>query len=207
MAGQDSSAPSYWLLDTPVDLSAVDVELTSTSPPAVTGKQAETLPLRPLIAPGKHYDTYHRAMRDLNRPRLFENRMCYRLLDAQWSATGAKLSLGYMRYFDMIDVGEQLVHELALAEIDEHGNLKHEAPPWDRLPFRRLVRDPLDLQAYPLMLSVSTLTIRQSRAGLNLSHAAARHRQGRHSWRHAQRHAHWRIPARINHAERRPRRP
>lgn len=158
-------APNYWLLDSPVDLSAVDVDLAETPPPAVTGKQAETLPLRPLISGGKHYESYHRAMRDLNRPRLFENRICYRLLDAQWSATGGKLSLGYMRYFDMIDVGEQIAHELALAQIDGDGRLKSDAPSWDRLPLRRLIRDPLDLRAYPLMLSVSTLTIRQSRAG------------------------------------------
>jgi len=70
-----------------------------------------------------------------------------------------------MRYFDMFDVGEALAHELALASIGRNGNLQEDRCSWERLPFRRLVRDPFDLQAYPLMLSISTLTIRRSRAG------------------------------------------
>jgi hypothetical protein len=123
------------------------------------GQAETTLPLRPLVSPGKHYDMYHRAMRDLDRPRLFENRICYRLLDAQWSPNGGQLALGYVRYFDMIDVGEALWHELALAVIDEEGNIKDDGSLWDRLPFRKLISNPFDLRTYPLLLSISTLTI------------------------------------------------
>lgn len=75
------------------------------------------------------------------------------------------VTVGHMRYFDMIDVGEALAHEIALASIDRDGNLRADRCTWKRLPFRRLVRDPFDLEAYPLMLSISTLTIRRSRAG------------------------------------------
>jgi hypothetical protein len=159
--------PSQWRLDKPVDLGAVDIDLVHPPMPIVTGHHAETLPLRPLMSPGKHYDTYHRAMRDLDRPRLFENRICYRLLDAQWAGNGGRLALGYMRYFDMIDVGEALAHELALAAIDESGRINSGADEslWDKLPFRKLIPDPFDLRTYPLMLSISTLTIRRSRAG------------------------------------------
>jgi hypothetical protein len=70
-----------------------------------------------------------------------------------------------MCYFDMIDVGEALAHEVALAAVDQQGNVRPEFISWDRLPFRRLVRDPFALAQYPLMLSVSTLTIRRSDAG------------------------------------------
>jgi hypothetical protein len=70
-----------------------------------------------------------------------------------------------MRYFDMIDVGEALAHEVALAAIDRDGKVREGRCSWERLPFRRLVRDPFDLEAYPLLLSISTLTIRRSRAG------------------------------------------
>ncbi len=65
----------------------------------------------------------------------------------------------------MIDVGEALAHELALAVIDEEGNVKDDGSLWDRLPFRKLIPDPFDLRTYPLLLSISTLTIRRSRAG------------------------------------------
>jgi hypothetical protein len=157
--------PAQWRLGKPVDLGLVDIELVHPPMPIVTGQHAETLPLRPLISPGKHYDTYHRAMRDLARPRLFENRICYRLLDAQWSERQGQLALGYMRYFDMIDVGEALAHELALAAIDKDGRVRPDGSLWDRLPFRKLIPDPFDLRTYPLMLSISTLTIRRSRAG------------------------------------------
>jgi hypothetical protein len=157
--------PGHWRLDKPIDLGSVDAELVHPPMPIVTGHHAETVPLRPLLSPGKHYDSYHRAMRDLDRPRLFENRICYRLLDAQFSENRGQLDLGYMRYFDMIDVGETLAHELALAAIDEHGQVRADDSIWDKLPFRKLIPDPFDLRTYPLMLSISTLTIRRSRAG------------------------------------------
>ena len=159
--------PEAWRLKKPIDLSAIELGLREAPPPLVTGRHEETRPLRPLVAPGRHYDKYHRAMRDLDRPRLFENRVCYRLLGVEWprfTVQGA-VAVGHMRYFDMIDVGEALAHEIALASIDRDGNIRADRCTWERLPFRRLVRDPFDLQAYPLLLSISTLTIRRSRAG------------------------------------------
>ncbi len=160
-------APEEWRLDEPVDLGAIDLTLREAPPPLVTGRHEETRPLRPLVAAGRHYDKYHRAMRDLDRPRLFENRVCYRLLGVEWPrfTVQSGLTVGYMRYFDMIDVGEALAHEIALASINRDGSLREGRCSWDRLPFRRLVPDPFDLEAYPLMLSISTLTIRRSRAG------------------------------------------
>ena len=86
--------PDSWRLANPVDLESVQVELVHPPAPIVTGHCTETLPLRPLIVPGKHYDSYHRAMRDLDRPRLFENRICYRLLDADWTVKPGRLDLG-----------------------------------------------------------------------------------------------------------------
>jgi transcriptional regulator with XRE-family HTH domain len=160
-------APEEWRLDEPVDLGAIDLTLREAPPLLVTGRHEETRPLRPLVAAGRHYDKYHRAMRDLDRPRLFENRVCYRLLGVEGPrfTVQSGVTVGHMRYFDMIDVGEALAHEVALASIDRAGNVREDRCSWERLPFRRLVRDPFDLQAYPLMLSISTLTIRRSRAG------------------------------------------
>jgi len=156
-------APRDWLPERPIDLSSIKLGLGDTPLPAVNGRQAETRPVRPLVSAGRHYETYHRAMRDLDRPRLFENRVCYRLLEVNWPEV--RLTLDHMRYFDMIDVGEALAHELALAAIDREGNVRADRSSWAALPFRRLVQDPFDLKTYPLLLSISTLTIRRSRAG------------------------------------------
>ncbi|HEU0087522.1 MAG TPA: transcriptional regulator [Pseudonocardiaceae bacterium] len=155
-----------WKLDHPIDLASVGIELTHSAEPAVTGRHEETRTVRPLASAGKHYDTYHRAMRDLDRPRLFENRICYRLQDAQFGHGRGHLSLGYMRYFDMIDVGEALAHELAITVLDKEGNPTGVPPDQlhGQLPFRRFTGDPFDLHAYPLLFSISTLTIRRSRA-------------------------------------------
>jgi transcriptional regulator with XRE-family HTH domain len=159
-----------WRLPAPVDLTSVRLAWEDSTPaPVITGQHAETLPLRPLVSRGHHYTRYHRAVHDLDRPRLFENRLCYRLLDVARHAAGdaqtVGLTLGSMCYFDMIDVGEALAHEVALAAMDEDGTIRGDRVTWDRLPFRRLVRDPFALSMYPLMLSVSTLTIRRSSAG------------------------------------------
>jgi hypothetical protein len=155
-----------WKPDNPIDLADVGIELVHPPTPVVTGRHAETLRVRPLADTGKPYESYHRAMRDLDRPRLFENRICYRLQNAQFSQDGGDLSLGYMRYFDMIDVGEALAHELAVTALDENGKPTRKPPAvlWEELPFRRFVGDPFDLASYPLLFSISTLTIRRSRA-------------------------------------------
>lgn len=164
--------PENWRLRTPIDLSSVQLDWQDPAPPVpVTGQSAETARLRPLVSPGRPYTRYHKAMRDLDRPRLFENRLCYRLLDVasgRNSDTGNRLTLrmtlGNMSYFDMIDVGEALAHETGLVGYPE-GAAAPERITWENLSFRRLVRDPFDLSQYPLMLSVSTLTVRQSAAG------------------------------------------
>lgn len=158
--------PAEWILDAPIDLSDIGIELVHPTDPLATGRQEETLRVRPQSFTGKPYESYHRVMRDLDRPRLFENRICYRLQDARFERDRGALSLGYMRYFDMIDVGEALAHELSIAALGENCSPVRMPPEmlWERLPFRKLVGDPFDLSAYPLLFSISTLTIRRSRA-------------------------------------------
>jgi hypothetical protein len=163
--------PPNWRLRDPVDLTAVQLDWQETAPPPeVTGQHEETLRLRPLVSPGQRYTRYHRAVRDLDRPRLFENRLCYRLVGVNASSSDSRVTLATtlsnMCYFDMIDVGEALAHETALAGIDSTGDLRPDRIHWLALPFRRLISDPFALTIYPLMLSVSTLTVRRSPAGL-----------------------------------------
>jgi hypothetical protein len=157
-----------WRPERPVELGAVDVVLTDAPAPAVTGTGAETLALRPLTGAGQQrYGAYHQAVGELDRPRLFENRVCYRLLDAGWDASGSgggRLTLGQMRYFDMIDTGEALAHELALAATDGQ-QARSGTALRDRLALRALIPDPFDLRTYPLLLSISTLTLRRGDGG------------------------------------------
>jgi hypothetical protein len=98
------------------------------------------------------------AIRYVSSPGLFENRPCYRLLDASLSGcTIARLQFGQSCYFDKIDVGEALAHELASAVI-------YAVPSWPELPFRSLVSDPFDLALRAANTSINTLTIRHDRA-------------------------------------------
>ncbi|MEE6261021.1 helix-turn-helix domain-containing protein [Plantactinospora sonchi] len=164
--------PPNWRLRAPIDLARVELNWRQDADrPRVTGGERETRRLRPIADSGREYDRYHRAMRDLARPRLFENRLCYRLLDVLSDETAnlppLRVTLGEMCYFDMIDVGESLAHEAALAGADQHENLVADRIAWQNLPFRRLLRDPFTLANYPLMTSVSTLTIRRSGSGVS----------------------------------------
>jgi hypothetical protein len=159
--------PEDWRLPKPVPLDSLELVWTQAPVPVVTGHHEETRPLRPLASPQRRYDRYHKAMRDLDRPRLFQNRVCYRLLGVEPvpARDAATLTFGHMRYFDMIDVGEALAHELARTYLDGNGRLRTDQPSWEDLPFRRLLGDPFGLHAYPLLLSISTLTVRRSNAG------------------------------------------
>ena len=102
--------PADWRLAKPVPLDSIELVFTQAPAPVITGHHEETRPLRPLVSPQRRYDRYHKAMRDLDRPRLFDNRVCYRLLGAEPmpAREAATLTFGHMRYFDMIDVGEAL---------------------------------------------------------------------------------------------------
>jgi hypothetical protein len=163
LGGTGILMPEAWRLDEPIGLTSIGLSWQAEADVIVTGQCEESRRLQPLTAQGRRYHRYHRAMGDLDRPRLYENRVCYRLLEVAWPERA--LTLGSMSYFDMIDGGEALAHELAMVAVDSHGEVNAGRASWGALPFRRLVRDPFDLAAYPLMLSISTLTVRQSRAG------------------------------------------
>src|SRR5215472_4936977 len=70
--------------------------------------------VRPQRAAGERYASYTDAVAALDRPALFENRPCYRLLDARLTAP-AGLRVGGTSYFEGIDLGHAVAHELAAA--------------------------------------------------------------------------------------------
>src|SRR5215213_9023216 len=47
---------------------------------------------------------------------------------------GQLQTFGHMRYFDMIDVGEALAHELAHTYLNANGMLRTDQPSWEDLP-------------------------------------------------------------------------
>jgi transcriptional regulator with XRE-family HTH domain len=149
-----------WLLEHPAGLSAVRLHWTAdAAPPQVTGAEPESDRCRPTGPHGARYPRYSRAIRDLDRPVLFENRVSYRLLDVQYDGTVIRQEYGPTTYFDMVDVCEAAAHELAATWLSR-GKVS-----WNDLPFRRLIGDPFNLARRPLLPSVDTLTIRYDRRG------------------------------------------
>lgn len=152
-----------WIPDEPAQLRSL--RLTLDEQPhqvAIDGSEAQTLPTRPLCAPGQWFDSYTSAIRHLDPPRLFESRPSYRLLGEQLGA--GSLHFGLAAYFDKLDVSEALGHELAIACLrKENGFPDSTEPLRDALPFRTVIGDPFDFARRAIIPAVTTLTIRLRR--------------------------------------------
>jgi hypothetical protein len=148
-----------WMPAEPVDLGALKLAWTDESRPhAITGGEAESEHCRPLMPHGGRYPRYCHAIRDLDPPSLFENRISYRLLDLVCDRNHQKQTYGYTTYFDMVDVCEALAHEIAGAWLRCDGDAARIR--LSELPFRALIGDPFDLSRRPVLPSTDTLTIR-----------------------------------------------
>jgi transcriptional regulator with XRE-family HTH domain len=152
-----------WLPLEPVPLRSVVLDLDEHSPaPTVTGSECESALVRPLASAEQRYQRYSHAVRDLASPRLFENRLCFRVVGVDWAMPVVQLQFGAMCFFDSIDTNEALAHEMALHHLsrDNRGDVAVGRASWRRLAFRKLVGDPFDLSRRPLMGAIGTLTIR-----------------------------------------------
>ena len=152
-----------WISDEPAELRSL--RLTLDEQPhsvAIDGSEAETLPTRPLCAPGQWFDRYTSAIRHLDPPRLFESRPSYRLLGDQLGV--GDLHFGLAAYFDKLDVSEALGHEMAIACLREPSGVPNSPEPLrDEMPFRTLIDDPFDTDRRAIIPAVTTLTIRLRR--------------------------------------------
>ncbi|MGF7238735.1 MAG: helix-turn-helix domain-containing protein [Frankia sp.] len=148
-----------WIFEHPVDVDDLALSWSDLATvPAVTGTSPEGERSRPLMDDGRPFPTYTRAMRDLDRPRLFENRLSFRMLDVSRSDAGRpRMSFGHTTYFDALDVCETVAHETAAAMLRGDFTL-------GKLPFRRTIGDPFDLGRRVVLPSVNTLTIRHDGA-------------------------------------------
>ena len=74
-----------WMPAEPMDIGSLTLRWTDESASSViTGGEAESERCRPLMPHGKRYPKYCQAIRDLEPPSLFENRVSYRLLNISW---------------------------------------------------------------------------------------------------------------------------
>jgi transcriptional regulator with XRE-family HTH domain len=154
-----------WLPKAPVDLENIQLAWAPAEPDvAVTGTEPEARPVFPIASVGTVYRRYSRALRDLDRPTLFENRLGYRLVDLDWQQGKGTLTFGLTTYFDHVDVCEAVAHELAAAWLRQGAGVGAIPIPWSELPLRQIIGDPFDLSRRALLPSINTLTIRRSGA-------------------------------------------
>jgi hypothetical protein len=174
VAGTPLMCRPEWLPAEPVPLDEVTLSwrpgrhstvIDSTGPGGSAG-------VRPLRDDGVPYGSYAAALEALSRPRLLENRICYRLLEARASAANARLAFGMGRYFDLINVGEAVAHETAsrvLARRAPGGGREPRGPAvsgtlsLSELPLRAAVGDPLDLGRRSVTPGICTLVLRLDR--------------------------------------------
>lgn len=153
-----------WLPSEPVDIDAIKLQHhASVAAPTITGQERQSSGVRPLATLAARYPRYSNAIRDLDHPRLFENRIGYRLVDLAFDGDGGRMDFGITTYFEVMDTYEAAAHETAAAHLKADGDVA--APSWRRLPFRRLIGNPFDLAQRPVMPSIDTLTIRKSATG------------------------------------------
>jgi transcriptional regulator with XRE-family HTH domain len=154
-----------WLPATPVELDAIRLAwVDAPNPPQIAGAEPQAMAVRPWAPDGRRYGRYSQAIRELDPPRLFENRVSYRLHDLAWDAAGGgTLTFGATTYFEAVDVCEALAHELAAAHLEfTPTGTSVATPSWRQLPFRKLIDDPFDPSRRPLLPSINTLTIRKA---------------------------------------------
>jgi transcriptional regulator with XRE-family HTH domain len=152
-----------WIPSQPVPLASVVLDRDERSDaPTIIGSERESCDVRPLASADRRYARYSHAVRDLASPRLFENRLCFRVTGIDWTPPSGRLRFSVMGFFDSIDTNEALAHEMAMHHmtLDGRGEVSVSRASWRRLAFRRLVGDPFDLARRPLMGAIGTLTIR-----------------------------------------------
>lgn len=147
-----------WLRDAPMPLEAVRLVWADQQRPAANLGSFEHV--LPLTDRGERYAGYSRAVRDIVRPRLLENRLSYRLLDVR-TDHGLALSFGTTTFFEVFDVKQALAHEFKAAWLASNRS----APDWNALPLRTSIGDPFDPQRLLMSPGISTLTIRRDPFG------------------------------------------
>lgn len=180
VAGTELLARPEWVPAAPVELAAVALGWQPQPPaPAIDPAgplTAHVRPHQPGVAGVRQYATYAEAIGGLDRPALYEDRPCYRLLAARLAGQPA-LTFSRCSYFDGVSLGHAVAHELAASPLHRAGGATMTG-----LPLRAAAGDPCALARRNAIVAVTTLTLRRA-AGCGASFLL-----------------HWRDPARVNHA-------
>jgi len=164
VAGTNLLASPGWLPDAPIPLEQVMLSWTPGWPPRdVDGTEPRAAATRPLRDSAGRFGCYAAALGALNRPGIFEDRACYRLLGASAAPGAESLSFGEGRYFEVINTCEAIAHEYAAASLASGDPAR--PPGLGDLPLRALVGDPADLARRSVMTAVCTLVLRAGRDG------------------------------------------
>lgn len=155
--GHVLAAPG-WLLDKPVPLESVELRWATDQPPAPVLPSLDHV--LPLTMHGDRYAGYSRAVRDLVRPRLLENRPSYRLIGTDL-AEPPTLTYGTTTFFEVFDFKQAIAHEFKAAWLNANRSL----PSWEGLPLRAAIAATFDPTQMLVAPGVNTLTIRRDRTG------------------------------------------
>jgi hypothetical protein len=178
-AGTPLLARPGWLPAAPVPLDQVRLSWQGGGPAVIDGTGPEFAGVLPVREDGSRFGSYASALAALDRPGLFEDRSCYRLLDVGVTGAGAHLTFGPGRYFDMVNVCEAAAHEFAAAATASSGG-PDRRPTLAGLPLRAYLGDPADLRRRRVMVAICTLVLRVDRASGDVAMLL-----------------HWRDPARV----------
>jgi hypothetical protein len=166
-----------WLADQPLAVDDPRLGWVDQPPaPVLEGTGPLSAHVRPRTPGGDRHRSYSDAIAALDAPALFDNRACYRLLEARLAGP-PELIFCRGWYFDGVNLGHAVAHELAAAWQDSPGGIV-----MDRLPLRAAAGDPCALSRRQALTAVSTLTLRRAPRG-ETSFVL-----------------HWRDPAKVNHA-------
>ncbi|OWV01618.1 hypothetical protein B5D80_25805 [Micromonospora wenchangensis] len=134
--------------------------------PIVTGTEDASAGVRPLASDGRRHQRYSLALRDVEQPRLLENRLAWHLAGVDWSQPDRALTFTTGTYFGGVDVSEALAHEMAMYHVAGDGSGILPAS-WRNLGFRRLVGDPFTPSRRATAPSTDTLTLRVDDDGVS----------------------------------------
>ncbi|MEU4804447.1 XRE family transcriptional regulator [Actinosynnema sp. NPDC023587] len=151
-----------WLIDRPVELDSVELEWASDFPCYEFPAQVDVAALLPLNDQGVRYRDYSRAVRDLVRPRLLENRLSYRLTGvAVRGGGGLRLRFGHTTFFEVFNLKQMVAHEFKRAWLGSG----RAVPRIEDLTLRQAIGTPFDPGNLLMSPGISTLTIRRGGLG------------------------------------------
>jgi hypothetical protein len=142
-------APPGWMPSAPLELGQVSLAWTGHAPPGADTTGPLSAHVRPLRPDGRRHASYAAALEAIERPALLENRPIYRLLSASLATARPRLELTGGRYFDWVNGGEAIAHELAASP---------DFP--ERLRLRQALGSPAELFSRTALSAVTTLTLR-----------------------------------------------